>query len=182
MVALRVDGPLFYANTSVESRLLALVQEADPKAEAHPRPSVSTDLDVQALDMLVELADRIEGDGAELRLASVRAPALELLCRRGLAPRLVSRRSTTRSAVPRTDTADQGRLCRLVCGEGSSALAVQPVRRGLRIGYHGGDAVSGAYKPKFPLTGGRIVKVVFDVADDAYRDVQRELAAAIARD
>jgi arylsulfatase A-like enzyme len=53
---------------------------------------------------------------------------------------------------------------------------------GLCIGYDGGDAVSSAYKPKFEFTGGRIVKVVFDVADDAYIDVERQLAAAMARD
>lgn len=53
---------------------------------------------------------------------------------------------------------------------------------GLCVGYDGGDAVSSEYKPKFEFTGGRIVKVVFDVADDAYVDVERELAAAIARD
>jgi len=53
---------------------------------------------------------------------------------------------------------------------------------GLCIGYDGGDAVSAAYKPKFEFTGGRIRKVVFDVADDAYIDVERHLAAAMARD
>jgi hypothetical protein len=53
---------------------------------------------------------------------------------------------------------------------------------GLCIGYDGGDAVSSEYKPKFEFTGGRIVKVVFDVADDAYVDVEQEMAAAIARD
>jgi arylsulfatase len=53
---------------------------------------------------------------------------------------------------------------------------------GLCIGYDGGDAVSSEYRPKFPFTGGRIVKVVFDVADDAYVDVEKELAAALARD
>ncbi len=53
---------------------------------------------------------------------------------------------------------------------------------GLCIGYDGGDAVSAEYKPKFEFTGGKIVKVVFDVADDAYVDVEHELAAAIARD
>jgi arylsulfatase A-like enzyme len=53
---------------------------------------------------------------------------------------------------------------------------------GLCIGNDGGDAVSSEYKPKFEFTGGRIVKVVFDVADDAYLDVEREFAAAIARD
>jgi hypothetical protein len=30
--------------------------------------------------------------------------------------------------------------------------------------------------------GGRIVKVMIDVADDAYVDVEREMAAAMARD
>jgi len=53
---------------------------------------------------------------------------------------------------------------------------------GLCIGYDGGDAVSSDYKPKFELTGGKIVKVVFDVADDTYVDVERNLAAAMARD
>ncbi|MGH3040014.1 MAG: arylsulfatase, partial [Gaiellaceae bacterium] len=53
---------------------------------------------------------------------------------------------------------------------------------GLCVGYDSGDAVSSEYKPKFPFTGGRIIKVVFDVADDAYVDVERELAAVMARD
>ncbi len=53
---------------------------------------------------------------------------------------------------------------------------------GLCIGYDGGDAVSGEYEPKFPFRGGTIVKVVFDVGDDVYVDVERELAAALARD
>jgi hypothetical protein len=53
---------------------------------------------------------------------------------------------------------------------------------GLCIGYDSGDAVSAEYRPKFEWSGGEIVKVVFDVADDAYIDVERHLAAAIARD
>jgi hypothetical protein len=56
------------------------------------------------------------------------------------------------------------------------------VLAGLCIGYDGGDAVSSEYKPKFAFTGGTIVKVVFDVAEDAYVDVERELEAAIAHD
>ena len=35
---------------------------------------------------------------------------------------------------------------------------------------------------KFEFTGGTIAKVVFDVADDAYVDVERHMAAAMARD
>ena len=53
---------------------------------------------------------------------------------------------------------------------------------GLCIGYDGGDAVSTLYTPKFAFTGGTIAKVVFDVADDAYVDIERHLAAAMARD
>ena len=34
----------------------------------------------------------------------------------------------------------------------------------------------------FEFTGGSIVQVVFDVADDAYIDVERHFAAAMARD
>ena len=50
------------------------------------------------------------------------------------------------------------------------------------MGYDGGDAVSSEYTPKFEFTGGTIVKVVFDVGDDAYLDVEQHLAAALARD
>jgi arylsulfatase len=53
---------------------------------------------------------------------------------------------------------------------------------GLCIGYDGGDAVSHDYKPTFPFTGGRIVKVVFDLADDQYVDVEAQFTAAMARD
>jgi hypothetical protein len=53
---------------------------------------------------------------------------------------------------------------------------------GLCIGYDGGDAVSSEYTPKFEFTGGRIVKVVFHVGDDAYVDLERHLHAAMARD
>jgi arylsulfatase len=53
---------------------------------------------------------------------------------------------------------------------------------GLCVGYDSGDAVSSEYKPKFEWTGGEIVKVVFDVADDAYVDVEQQFAAAMARD
>jgi arylsulfatase len=53
---------------------------------------------------------------------------------------------------------------------------------GLCIGYDGGDNVSQAYGHRFPFAGGTLVKVVFDVADDAYVNVERELAAAFARD
>jgi len=53
---------------------------------------------------------------------------------------------------------------------------------GLCVGYDSGDAVSSEYKSNVRFTGGTIAKVVFDVADDAYVDVERHMAAAMARD
>jgi arylsulfatase A-like enzyme len=53
---------------------------------------------------------------------------------------------------------------------------------GLCIGYDSGDGVSSEYSPKFPFSGGRVVKVIYDVADDAYENLELKLAAALARD
>jgi hypothetical protein len=53
---------------------------------------------------------------------------------------------------------------------------------GLCIGYDSSDPVSPDYAGRFEYTGGEIVKVVFDVADDAYVDIERHMAAAMARD
>jgi arylsulfatase len=54
---------------------------------------------------------------------------------------------------------------------------------GLCIGYDSGDAVSSEYSgSSFPFTGGEIAKVVFDIGDDLYVDVEAHLAAAFARD
>src|SRR6185295_2378919 len=53
---------------------------------------------------------------------------------------------------------------------------------GLCVGRDSGDAVSSAYAPQFPFTSGRVVKVLFDVADDVYVNVEQKFAAALARD
>ncbi len=53
---------------------------------------------------------------------------------------------------------------------------------GLAIGYDTGDPVSSDYKARFPFAGGRIVKVIYDVAEDVYIDLERKLAAMMARD
>ncbi|MEU6858369.1 arylsulfatase [Glycomyces sp. NPDC046736] len=53
---------------------------------------------------------------------------------------------------------------------------------GLCVGYDGGDSVSADYQPTFPFTGGTIAKVVFDIADDAYVDIERQMSAAMSRD
>ncbi len=53
---------------------------------------------------------------------------------------------------------------------------------GLCIGRDGGDAVTQDYGDKGAFGGGRIVQVMFDIADDVYIDVEREIAAVFARD
>jgi arylsulfatase len=43
--------------------------------------------------------------------------------------------------------------------------------------------VSSQYEgDRFPYSGGEIRKVIFDVADDQYKDVERQLAALLSRD
>jgi len=57
-----------------------------------------------------------------------------------------------------------------ICGEG------------LCVGYDSGDAVGADYKGRFPFTGGRIIRVVYDVAKDVYVNLERQLAAVMARE
>jgi arylsulfatase len=42
--------------------------------------------------------------------------------------------------------------------------------------------VSREYSPKFEFTGGEIVQVVFDVADESYSDAETRLASLMAPD
>ncbi|NNC11085.1 arylsulfatase [Planctomonas sp. JC2975] len=53
---------------------------------------------------------------------------------------------------------------------------------GLTIGRDSADPVSDLYGHGFDFSGGAIERVVFDIADDAYVDLEAHLAAAMARD
>jgi arylsulfatase len=53
---------------------------------------------------------------------------------------------------------------------------------GLCVGYDSADPVSRSYPPGFPFTGGQILGVGVDVSDEQYLDLEREAAAAFARD
>jgi arylsulfatase len=53
---------------------------------------------------------------------------------------------------------------------------------GLAVGRDTGDPVSKEYRGPFTFGGGKIFKVVYDIADDAYLDQERRLAAILARD
>ncbi|MET0817538.1 MAG: sodium-independent anion transporter [Solirubrobacteraceae bacterium] len=90
LLAVRSDGPLMYPNANaVEERVLALsaAQSPSPRAVALDLAQ-STELDIQTSDTLDELAEALRRDGIELRLAEVRAPALEVLTRSGVTGRV----------------------------------------------------------------------------------------------
>jgi hypothetical protein len=53
---------------------------------------------------------------------------------------------------------------------------------GLCVGYDSADTVGRLYKNPFPYTGGTILGVGIDVSDESYIDLEREAAAAFARD
>jgi hypothetical protein len=55
-----------------------------------------------------------------------------------------------------------------------------PTRDGGRVRW--GQVDRSTDLSKFEWSRGRLVKVVYDVADDAYVDVERHLAAALKRD
>jgi arylsulfatase A-like enzyme len=53
---------------------------------------------------------------------------------------------------------------------------------GLCVGYDSSDPVGSEYGTESHFAGGTINKVIFDVADDAYVDVERHMQAAMMRD
>lgn len=86
VVVVRVDGPLFYANTAAVKDRLTAMAASDPDLQVVALDLAgNSDVDVETLDMLAELAHELEGRGVDLRLAAVRTPVLRLLGRAGLA-------------------------------------------------------------------------------------------------
>ena len=53
---------------------------------------------------------------------------------------------------------------------------------GLKVGSNTGQAVCSSYTAPFGFTGGTIAKVVVDISGAPYRDVEREIAQAFAKD
>jgi SulP family sulfate permease len=85
-LAVRVEGPLFYANTvHVKERLLELASQAEPRPhEVVLELAESPDLDVETLDALGELVEELSSMQIKLRLVAVRARAADVLGRAGL--------------------------------------------------------------------------------------------------
>ena len=53
---------------------------------------------------------------------------------------------------------------------------------GLAVGTDTGDPVTGEYGAKFDFNGGRVIKVNFEIGKDTHVDVERAMAAKMARD
>lgn len=89
VLVVRSEGLLLYPNAFyVKDRVRAEIAAASPRPRAVVLDlSQNRDLDVETLDMLGELADALAKDGVELRLASVRSEAAEVLRRSGVARR-----------------------------------------------------------------------------------------------
>ncbi|HET6510267.1 MAG TPA: SulP family inorganic anion transporter [Baekduia sp.] len=89
---LRPDGPLFYANVQrVQDHVVGLVER--PAPAVRPRRvvldlSLNTQLDVQAADVLGEIADALRARSVAFVLVGVRPPVLDVLARAGVADRL----------------------------------------------------------------------------------------------
>lgn len=49
------------------------------------------------------------------------------------------------------------------------------------IGCDSGAPVNREYKTQFPLAGGKAVKVIYDVGDDIYVDIEHMFATVMAR-
>jgi sulfate permease, SulP family len=100
VMAVRSDGPLFYANAvGVKEQILATARAQRPGAVVLDLAS-NGDLDVETVDVLSELAEALSRSGAELRLTDVRRPALAMLARAGLLDRV--------TIAPSLDAAVQG--------------------------------------------------------------------------
>ena len=83
-VAVRIDAPLFYANSAaVEDRLIAITERERPAARRLELVLDQAEIDVEAADMLRKLGATLAATGTELRLTSVRPAVAELLRRAG---------------------------------------------------------------------------------------------------
>ncbi len=89
LVVGRVDGPIFYANSSlVKERLLELAAGEPPPRAVVLSLEGNYDLDLASVDAFAELADALAARGSELRLAAVHVGALNIIRRSGLNERV----------------------------------------------------------------------------------------------
>jgi sulfate permease, SulP family len=90
VLIVRPDAPLFFANSTIlRDAIRADVRASDPRPHTVLLDLEATSsIDVPTNDMLGELAEDLESEGVELRLARVRAPVRSLLHESGVAARI----------------------------------------------------------------------------------------------
>jgi sulfate permease, SulP family len=89
---LRVDGPLFFANTkALEDRVSRLVAERPEVDAVVIDASAIGDLDASGAHLLAELDRDLEASGVTLHLATVRGPVRDVMHRAGLWDEMGSR-------------------------------------------------------------------------------------------
>lgn len=89
---LRVDGPLFFANTKrLEDRVESLVTGRDGMRAVILDASATTDIDASGAHALHELGNDLDAAGIELHLAVVRGPVRDVLTRGGYWEHLTGR-------------------------------------------------------------------------------------------
>jgi len=90
VLTVRPDAPLFFANgTVLRDAIRAEVRAASPRPRAVLLDLEATsETDLPTNDMLGELAEDLEAEGVELRLARVRAPVRQLLTASGVAAQI----------------------------------------------------------------------------------------------
>lgn len=89
---LRVDGPLFFANTkALEDRIAALVAARPEVREVVLDASGIGDLDASGAHLLAELDEDLSTAGVTLRLATVRGPVRDVMDRAGTTERMHDR-------------------------------------------------------------------------------------------
>lgn len=89
---LRVDGPLFFANTkTLEDRITALLADRPAVDTVIIDASAIGDLDTSGADLLRELDSDLEANDVTLRLATVRGPVRDLMKRAGIWDQMADR-------------------------------------------------------------------------------------------
>lgn len=86
LLALRLEAPLFYANTTpVRDRVKSLVGASDPPPKAVILDlGANGQLDITSAEMLDDLVKVLRSAGVDLVMAELRAPVLEMADRTGL--------------------------------------------------------------------------------------------------
>lgn len=127
LAILRVDGPLFFANTKrFEDRVQELVASRPGVRAVVLDASATTDIDASGAHALHELAADLDAAGIALHLAVVRGPVRDVLSRGGFWEQLADRVHAS-VADACTNLAPSSALCRIGPDEPTEGEAVRVI-------------------------------------------------------